>query len=142
MESLWLGLDRATILFSAAAACFSVLAWLRSATIFRANRIAESKRRAPITIRLVCDDQTIDLPYKPRRDRLSRQELAGLLSFYYGGKPRYDTVIVRRVLEDGSLSRVLAGDNEQSSEDELLTLHVDSDFLEKVRERIQDSTTK
>ena len=138
MESLWLGLDRATILFSVVAACFSVLAWLRSTKNFRTNRAAELKRRAAITIRLMCDGQTLELPYKPRRDRLSRQELTGLLSFYYGEK-RFEPAIVRRVLEDGSLSRVLAGDNEHSSEDEILEIRVDSDFFEKVRAGLQIS---
>lgn len=142
MDTVWLWLDRATIVIALVAAVFAGLTWVKATRLVKASRTAEAKRRAPITIRLVRSAEenclarnenckTFDLPYKPRRDQLSRQELTGLLSFYYG-EPRFDPTIVRRVLENGSLAKVLAGDDLDSGSDELLELVVDWNFFDKV----------
>lgn len=134
-ELIWLWLDRITILTAALAAILSGMIWIKSRRHIALNRWAEEKRRTPIVIRLVDGRRTIDLPYCPRRDQLSRQELTGLLSFYFG-ESRFDPVIVRRVLESGDLSRVLAGAvtkaDAVAERDDVLTVEVDQDFLDQV----------
>lgn len=139
MEMVWQWLDRLTIVVGAISAGFAALAWYRSSELFKQNRRAAQRRRAPITIQLICEDGgqrlAMELPYRPRRDQLSRQELTGLLSFYYG-EPRFDPGIVRRLLENGNLNRVLAGDLDASDTDELLEVIVDRAFFDRVAGQI------
>lgn len=151
-ETIWTLLDRSTIIISLVGAVFAAAAWLKTRHLLRMNREAEAKRRAPITIRLIrssspigleesSESQTLELPYKPTRDQLSRQELTGLLSFYYG-EPRFDPAIVRRVLENGDLQRVLAGDELTSAADEVLRLVVDQRFYDQVKKNLGQSGDK
>lgn len=140
MATLWVWLDRLTIVVSIVSAYFACKAWYRSSVIFEDNRRLVERRRAPILIRLATGEgkqrRTAELPYRPRRDQLSRQELTGLLSFYYGPE-RFDPTIVRRLLENGSLSRVLAGDLDASDADEVLEIEVDQKVFDTMERSIR-----
>ena len=143
IEILWLWAGRLTTLFALLGAVFAVWAWLKATELLATNRRAAKRRRAKITLRFVClkDDgksqcAPVDLPYKPRRDQLSRAELAGIISFYYG-EPRFDPSILRRVMEDGSLNRVLAGEMDDSDADETLVIPCEEVFLDQIRQQIQ-----
>ncbi len=133
MGSVWMWSDRITIVLSLVAAVFSVWAWVRTTELIRSNRLAAERRRAEITIRFRALNrqsgqmQTLDLPYRPRRDQLSRAELTGIISFYYG-QPRFDPAILRGLMESGHLSHVLAGDL-VGTEDELLAIDCSSEMF-------------
>ena len=140
MEALWLWSDRFTIVLALIAAVYSVLTWTRSTRLLKSNRMAQLRRQAPITIRLTSIDPnaeprtdalaTYDLPYRPRRDQMSRVELTGILSFYYRGSRRFDSKFLTSIMEDGSLERVLAGRDLDSNDDELLTIRCDWDVFQ------------
>lgn len=143
----WLWVDRVMTIIgligALTAAAFSVRNWFNTSTLFEANRLQNEERRklearqkAPITIRLLCTTsnsaetsaadstrpRTLDLPYKPRRDQLSRSELMGILGTYYG-QERFDPKRpVETVLSNGSLNRVLAGENDLDDSDEILNI--------------------
>jgi len=143
-ELTWLWLDRITIVTAALAAILSGLTWIKSRRLITLNRLAEENRRAPITIRLVNGNRTFELPYRPRRDQLSRQELVGLLGLYYG-EPRFDPVVVQGVLESGSLSRVLAGNAAGGDADDVLTVEVKEThtaFFDKIVSRSKAADTE
>jgi CRISPR-associated protein Csx3 len=133
MDTLWLWSDRVTIVLSLVAAVFSVWAWIRTTELIRTNRLAAERRRAEITIRFRATDtetgqsQTLDLPYRPRRDQLSRAELTGIISFYYG-QPRFDPCTLRDLMESGQWSRVLAGDMD-GPEDDQIVIDCSADML-------------
>lgn len=139
IEATWLYLDRVTILIAAASAVLSGLAWMRSTELLKANRLSAQRRKALITIRLTAKVdgrlQSLDLPYKPRRDQLSRGELVGILGLYYG-KERFDPEILRPVLESGDLNRVLEGQLDESSSDELIELEVDPSSFLRLQQRL------
>lgn len=134
-ELQWLWLDRITIVTAAVAA---VVACFKSVRLFALSRQAEERRRTEITIQLIEGKRTFDLPYRPRRDQLSRQELAGLLGFYYG-ENRFDPVVVRRVLESGALSRVLGGVTTDGQRENVLKVEVDANFFDQVVSRYEAS---
>jgi len=136
-ETIWLWMDRFTILTAATAAVFSLMAFVISLRLRKSQKLAEAKRRAPITIRLIHQDQHLALPYRPRRDQLSRQEIMGLLSLYYG-KQRFEPSIIQRVLESGELDRVLAGEDLQGDSDENLEIKVHKEFFDTVLHRLSD----
>ena len=132
-----------TTLWSLLAAVFAIWAWLKATELLAANRVAAKRRKAEITLRFICLDDDgktkcdpVVLPYKPRRDQLSRAELAGIISFYYG-EPRFDPSILRRVMEDGSLNRVLAGELDDSDADETLEIPCSEEFLNRIRQKIE-----
>lgn len=130
-EYHWLLLDRFTIVIAALAALLSGMAWVKSRRLISLNRREQEKRKTPIQIRLVDGQRTFDLPYRPRRDQLSRQELTGLLSFYYG-EQRFEPAIARRVLDSGALSQVLAGNAGDPDVDNVLRVEVDQPFFDQV----------
>lgn len=136
MEIFWLYLSRFTNLSAFVAALFSVWTWLGTRRLRDARRLVEERRRAPITIKLRCGSRELDLPYKPRRDQFSRQELAGLLSFYYG-RSRFDPLIMRKVLESGELNQILDYDRPDASIHEVLVVDVDDEFLSTVLSEIE-----
>ena len=123
MESIWLVLDRATILIAITSAVFAWWAWSRSTELFEVTRRAAERRRASITIQLATnvdgETRTLELLYKPRRDQLSRQEVLGILGMYYGHE-RFPPKVVRSMLESGTLERVIEGKLDDSSSNELL----------------------
>jgi hypothetical protein len=123
-EFTWVWLERITILTAAFAAVLSAMTWFKSRRLIALKRNEEESRRAPITIRLVNGKRTFELPYKPLRGQLSRHELLGLLGLYYG-EPRFDPFVLQDVLENGSLSRILAGNATSGSEDNVLTIEVE-----------------
>lgn len=130
-EFIWLWLDRCTILVAACSAVFACWAWGRSKQILDSSRRAAARRREPITIRLVVDDdRTLDLPYRPRRDQLSRVEVLGLLGMYYG-PDRFPAQFFEPVLRDGSLSRVIEGKLD-SDLDEILRIPVTSEIFDRI----------
>jgi len=135
-ELHWLWIDRIKLIAATIAAVFSVASWLKSRRLVASSRRDEEKRMAPITIRLINEKRKFDLPYRPRRDQLSRQELTGLLSFYFG-ESRFDPVIVRGVLESGSLNGVLAGNGSNVDKESinLLAVEVDAKFFDQVVRR-------
>jgi hypothetical protein len=140
LETIWLYLDRFTILIATCSALFAWRAWLRSTELLKANRIAAERKKAPITIRLVCHEfagevKSLELPYKPRRDQLSRQEILGIISLYYG-EQRFSPAFMRACLENGDLSRVLEGSNDDSSHDELLIIEVDCKLFSQIVESV------
>lgn len=143
IESLWLNLDRATILIAAVSAVLSGFAWLRSTELLKANRISTERRRAAITIRLMSvvdgNTKTLDLPYKPRRDQLSRAEVVGILGLYYGER-RFSPAVLRPILENESLSRVIEGKLDDSTSDEVLELPVDAEFFSRVENELKTSS--
>jgi len=49
--------------------------------------------------------RSLDLPYKPRRDQLSRPEVLGIMGMHYG-PDRFPPEIVRPMLECGTLTNV------------------------------------
>ena len=122
MESIWLVLDRATILIAITSAVFAWWAWSRSIELFEVNRRAAERRRASITIQLATnvdgETRTLELPYKRRRDQLSRQEVLGILGMYYGHE-RFPPKVVRSMSESGAMERVIEGKLDDSSSDEL-----------------------
>lgn len=81
------------------------------------NRIREANARTPIRIVLEgTGGSRVELPYRPRRDQLSRAELLGILGMY-GGKERFETAsIVNKLLNDGQLDQVLDCSIEQCSD--------------------------
>lgn len=85
---------------------------MKSSHLFEANRVAARRREALITIRLISEfngkQQSLDLPYTPRRDQLSRQEVLGIMGMYYG-PDRFPPEIVRPMLESGALAKVIDG---------------------------------
>ena len=127
IETLWLVLDRATILIAVMSAVFAWRAWMRSTELFQANRTAAERRRAAITIQLATEvdgkSRLLELPYKPRRDQLGRQEVLGILGMYYGHE-RFPPEIVRSMLESAALERVIEGKLEDSNSDEQLIINV------------------
>ena len=127
IETIWLTLDRATILIATASAVFAWLAWLRSTELFEVNRRAAERRKAAITIQLETEvegkTRLLELPYKPRRDQLNRQEVLGILGMYHGPE-RFPPEIVRSMLESGALERVIEGKLDDSSSDERLVIEV------------------
>lgn len=143
IESLWLNLDRATILTAAVSAVLSGLAWLRSTELLKANRISAERRKAAITIRLLTvvdgNTKTLDLPCKPRRDQLSRAEVVGILGLYYGER-RFSPAVLRPILENGSLSRVIEGKLDDSTSDEVLEIPVDAEFFTCVENELKTSS--
>ena len=143
----WLWSDRVMTIIgligALTAAAFSVRNWFNTSTLFEANRLQNEERRklearqkAPITIRLLCTPsnsaetssadstrpRTLELPYKPRRDQLSRSELMGILGTYYGQERFPPKQLVETVLSNGSLNRVLAGENDLDDSDEILEI--------------------
>ncbi len=103
-----------------------LLVMLRLSKIWRKNREREAKARSLITLRLrgpmnapQSEQRDFEIPYRPRRDQLSRSELLGILGMYYG-RERFDSKSLRRILEDGDLDRVLAGDDPSSDDEQLL----------------------
>lgn len=134
-EAIWLWMDRFTILTAATAALFSSMAFVISLRLRKSQKLAELKRRSAITIRLIYDNQQLDLPYRPRRDQLNRQEIMGLLSLYYG-ESRFEPKIIQRVLESGDLDRILAGTDLQGDSDETLEVEVHQEFFETVQRRL------
>lgn len=140
METFWFWSDRVTIVLSLVAAVFSFKAWARTSDLIRANRLAAERRRAEITIRFRVKNaetgraETLDLPYRPRRDQLSRAELTGIISFYYG-QARFDPAILRQLMEDGQLSHVLAGDL-YGPEDELMTIDCSEEMFAAIQTAI------
>lgn len=104
-----------------------IVIWFSVSRIWRKNRELEAKAKAPITLILrgptsvpVSERHDYEIPYRPRRDQLSRGELLGILGTY-SGRERYDSKGLRPILEDGSLDRVLAGDD-LGSADEILVI--------------------
>lgn len=143
IESLWLNLDRATILTAAVSAVLSGLAWLQSTELLKINRISAERRKAAITIRLATvvdgNTKTLDLPYKPRRDQLSRAEVVGILGLYYGER-RFSPAVLRPILENESLSRVIEGRLDDSTSDEVLEIPVDAEFFSRVENELKTSS--
>lgn len=139
METLWLYLDRFTILIATVSALFAWWAWVRSTQLLKANRIAAERRMAAITIRLVTlvDGQCmmLELPYKPRRDQLSRAEIVGILGLYYG-EQRFSPAVLRPILDNGSLNRVIEGKLDDSTSDEILEIPVDVEFFSRVEQEL------
>ena len=137
-ELFWLWSDRITIVLALIAAIFSLFTWW-------SLRVAEKKRRQEICILFRCLDAAgsdeVALPYKPRRDQLSRGELTGIVSFYVGGGlQRYNTSGLRTILQDGTLDRVLLGDL-WSGQDEELEIPVDRELFEALRRSIEQTET-
>lgn len=139
LETFWLYLDRFTIVIAIFSAVFAWWAWFRSTELLRANRRAAEKRRAPITIRLVTSidgqRESLELPFKPRRDQLSRGELVGILGLYFG-KDRFDADMLRPILENGLLNRVLEGALEESTSDESLEIEVPLSSFQQFKQKI------
>ena len=141
LETLWLVLDRATILIAVMSAVFAWRAWMRSTELFQANRTAAERRRAAITIQLATEvdgnTRVLELPYKPRRDQLGRQEVLGILGMYHGHE-RFPPKIVRSMLESGALERVIEGKLEDSSGDELLVINVPYEIFARFEDRVDE----
>ncbi len=135
-ETIWLVLDRATILI---AAVFAWKAWMESSHLFETNRVAARRREALITIRLISEfggkRRSLDLPYTPRRDQLSRQEVLGILEMYYG-PDRFAPEIVRPMLESGALANVIDGKCDDSDSDELLVINVFSEIFSRIEQGV------
>ena len=108
---------------------------MRSTELFQANRIAAERRKAAITIRLVCDmdreRKSLDLPYQPRRDQLNRQEILGIMGMYHG-QDRFPPDMVRPMLESGLLEKVIEGKLEDSSSYELLEIKVPCEVFARI----------
>lgn len=140
IETLWLFLDRFTILIAAFSALFAWWAWVRSTQLLKVNRISAERRKAAITIRLMTivngNTKTLDLPYKPRRDQLSRAEVVGILGLYYGER-RFSPTVLRPILENESLSRVIEGRLDDSPSDEVLEIPVDAEFFAHVESELE-----
>ena len=75
------------------------------------------------------------MPYKPRRDQLSRGELVGILGLYYG-KERFDPDMLRPILENGRLNQVLEGTLDGSASDELLEIEVPPKSFQQFRQQV------
>lgn len=142
IEFVFQYLDRITIVFSFISMVLSVKIWWSTTQLFEFNRRQLAKKRAKITIRIRCiepaGDKTLDLPYQPRRDQLSRSELQGILGLYHG-KDRFDAKCLRSILENGELSRVIEGADEFSSDDEILTLRVSSETFQSFQQGISST---
>ena len=125
------------------AAIFSVRTFLQTTHLIQANRRSAERRAAPIQIILCCPEADgkpeIELPYRPRRDQLSRAELQGLMGTYYGPE-RFDARLLLPILNDGTLDRVLAGTDE-SGADEVLRINCPQDTFEKFKIGITSSQT-
>jgi hypothetical protein len=123
----WLSrFDNVVGLFGAA---FAIWGWVRTSELLAENREARRRRESPVTIRLRTSRAAaggsppawdeIALPYRPRRDQLSRAELLGILGVY-GGKDRFDSRLLLPLLESGRFDAVLAGDDSSESDDTLV----------------------
>jgi hypothetical protein len=81
----------------------------------------------------------LELPFKPRRDQLSRGELVGILGLYFG-KDRFDADMLRPILENGLLNRVLEGALEESTSDESLEIEVPLNSFQQFKQKISPNT--
>ena len=148
LEPWWDFLSRIDLLIGLVsvliAAVFAVRTFMQTTTLLEANRRASRRREAPIRIllrrqRLAAepglDVEQVELPYRPRRDQLSRAELLGVLGLYYG-RERFDPTLLLPILHDGTLNRVLAGTDDASQDDETLTIECPADVYEKIRSGI------
>lgn len=92
-----------------ASTVFAALAWLKARQVQRAQIEEEKRRAAPIQITLVAGDgRELRLPYRPRRDQLSRSEVAGVLGMY-AGRRRYDLPGLSVAYESGHFGEVASG---------------------------------
>ena len=96
-----------------AGAILAGLAW-RKARQLRGDVLRQQQlEEAPVSLILRADDRReLSLPYRPRRDQLSRAELAGILGFY-AGRPRFDLPRLRILFESGEFDRMLEGHTDQ-----------------------------
>ena len=121
-ETIWSILGKASTGIGLVAAWFAFQAWVQASNLWKANRESERKRHQPITLvlqgpaNLPSVEQTrVTLPYKIRRDGLSRSELMGVLNMYHGrGSGTYESIAFRQIFEDGTFDRVLRGDSPHS----------------------------
>lgn len=145
-NAFWLWSDRLTILFACVGAGFAIWGWIRTTELIHTNRLNAARRKAEITIRFTCKKANgeagiIDLPYRPRRDQLCRAELMGIIGLYTGAQ-RFETDFLRSVLEDGSLARVIAGENDEGTSDELLVISCSETEFSLIDERIKAQREK
>lgn len=104
------------------AAVFACWGWFKTTELLRSNREVRMRREALITIILETEGNSdLEIPYKPRRDQLSRAELLGILGLYCG-ETHFDRSLLFNILQDGTFDRILAGKEPASSEDEILRI--------------------
>ncbi len=96
-------------LIGLAGTVFALLAWLKARQVQREACELEKLREQPIQITLVGEGgKELKLPYRPRRDQLTRAEVAGVLGMY-AGRRRYDLPGLAVAYESGHFGDVLAG---------------------------------
>lgn len=117
-------LDQFTIVAAALSAVLSAIGVGKTVLLRKTLERAASLRKAPITIRVHAGGKSIDLPYRIRRDQLSRQELIGVLAMYKADDKRFDPAIFRNAIESGELDRVLNGEDAVIQVRDTLNLHV------------------
>ncbi len=134
---------------------YSFNTWRKTSSLFADNRklmerqkVIERRLKERITLILVEVDkdfcktgENVVLPYKPRRDQLSRAELIGILGTYNGEK-RFDSKMLAPILIDGSLSRVLAGEDQSSDWDETLRIPCPSDVFKGFQSSLKHIQSK
>lgn len=136
LADIWIGIGNFVNLVGLVTFGISIWTWFRVRFLIKANE----RSTAPICI-LVINAETkeeLTLPYKPRRDQLTRAELQGIFGFYFG-VPRYDTAFIRRILHDGSFDKVIDGDD-PSSVDETLRIEMPAKQFEKLKAEIASPT--
>ena len=96
-----------------AGAILAGLAWRKTRQLRSDVLRQQQLKEAPVSLILRGEDgRELSLPYRPRRDQLSRAELAGILGFY-AGRPRFDLPHLRILFESGEFDRMLEGHTDQ-----------------------------
>ena len=100
-----------------AGAVLAGLAWRKTRQLRGDVLRQQQLEEAPVSLILkAADGRELTLPYHPRRDQLSRAELAGILGIYAGldaKRPRFDLPRLRILFESGEFDRMLEGHTDQ-----------------------------